>query len=58
VLSGTLAAFGLPLEGIALILGVDQAMDMARTGVNTLGNGVAAAAMARWEGDGGAASDA
>ncbi|MCA0267657.1 MAG: dicarboxylate/amino acid:cation symporter [Bacteroidetes bacterium] len=58
VLSGTLAAFGLPLEGIALILGVDQAMDMARTGVNTLGNGVAAAAMARWEGDGGAASEA
>lgn len=53
VLSGTLAAFGLPLEGIALILGVDQAMDMARTGVNTLGNTVVGAAMARWEGEAG-----
>lgn len=53
ILSGTLAAFGLPLEGIALILGVDQAMDMARTGVNTLGNTAAAAALARWEGEAG-----
>lgn len=51
ILSGTLAAFGLPLDGIALILGVDQAMDMARTGTNTLGNGLASAVMARWEGE-------
>ncbi|MBI3543957.1 MAG: cation:dicarboxylase symporter family transporter, partial [Deltaproteobacteria bacterium] len=50
VLSGTLAAFGLPLEGIALILGVDEFMDMARTGVNLLGNCLATAVIARWEG--------
>jgi proton glutamate symport protein len=50
VLSGTLAAFGLPLEGIALILGVDEFMDMARTAVNLLGNCLATCVVARWEG--------
>src|SRR5205823_965991 len=50
VLTGTLAAFNLPIEGVALILGVDELMDMARTGVNLLGNCVATAVMARWEG--------
>lgn len=51
VLSGTLSAFGLPLEGIALILGVDAFMDMARTAVNLLGNCVATAVVSRWEGE-------
>ena len=37
ILSGTLATFGLPLEGVAVILGVDAFMDMARTSVNLLG---------------------
>ncbi len=50
VLSGTLLAFGLPLEGVALILAVDEFMDMARTAVNLLGNCVATAVMARTEG--------
>ncbi|MFM2162556.1 MAG: hypothetical protein RLZZ383_2068 [Pseudomonadota bacterium] len=50
ILTGTLATFGLPMEGIALILGVDAFMDMARTSVNLLGNGLAAALVARWEG--------
>ncbi len=50
VLSGALSAFGLPLEGIALILGVDEFMDMARTSVNLLGNCVATAVIARTEG--------
>jgi len=49
VLSGTLVAFGLPLEGIALILGVDAFMDMARTAVNLLGNCVATVVVSRWE---------
>jgi proton glutamate symport protein len=49
VLSGTLTAFGLPLEGIALILGVDEFMDMARTSVNLLGNCVATTVVSRWE---------
>jgi proton glutamate symport protein len=49
VLSGTLAAFGLPLEGITLILGVDVFMDMARTSINLLGNCVATLVVSRWE---------
>ncbi|MBL8754595.1 MAG: dicarboxylate/amino acid:cation symporter [Planctomycetes bacterium] len=50
VLAGTLSAFGLPLEGIALILGVDVLMDMARTATNVVGNCLASAVVARWEG--------
>jgi proton glutamate symport protein len=50
VLSGTLTAFGLPLEGIALILAVDEFMDMARTAVNLFGNCLATAVVARLEG--------
>ncbi len=50
VLSGTLSSFNLPLEGVALLLGVDTIMDMARTSVNLLGNCLATAAVARWEG--------
>jgi proton glutamate symport protein len=50
VLSGTLATFGLPLEGVTLVLGVEAFLDMARTSVNLLGNCVASVVMARWEG--------
>ncbi len=51
ILSGALAMFGLPLEAIALILGVDAIMDMGRTSINLLGNCLATAVMARWEGE-------
>lgn len=50
ILAGTLATFNLPMEGIALLLGVDTLMDMARTSVNLLGNCLATAVVARWEG--------
>jgi proton glutamate symport protein len=50
ILAGTLATFNLPIEGIAVILGVDQLMDMCRTSVNLLGNCLATAVVARWEG--------
>jgi proton glutamate symport protein len=50
ILAGTLASFNLPLEGVAIILGVDELMDMARTSVNLLGNCLATAVVARWEG--------
>jgi proton glutamate symport protein len=50
ILAGTLATFKLPVEGIALILGVDTLMDMCRTSVNLLGNCLATAVVARWEG--------
>lgn len=49
VLSGALVTFGLPLEAIPLILGVDEFMDMARTTVNLLGNAVATLVVGRWE---------
>ncbi len=50
ILAGTLGTFHLPLEGVTLILGVDALMDMCRTSVNVLGNCVATAVVARWEG--------
>jgi proton glutamate symport protein len=50
ILAGTLGTFNLPLEGVSLILGVDALMDMCRTSVNLLGNCVATAVVARWEG--------
>jgi proton glutamate symport protein len=51
VLAGTLATFGLPLEGVAVLLGVDQLMDMGRTTVNVIGNCLATVVIARWEGE-------
>jgi proton glutamate symport protein len=50
ILAGTLAAFNLPMEGVAVILGIDHVLDMGRTSVNLLGNCVASAVIARWEG--------
>ncbi len=50
ILAGTLATFGLPIAGVALILGADALMDMARTSVNLLGNCMATVVVARWEG--------
>ncbi len=51
ILAGTLVTFGLPLEGVLLIVGVDELMDMARTTVNLVGNCLASAVMARLEGE-------
>ena len=51
VLAGTLASFGLPLEGVAVLLGVDQLMDMGRTMVNVVGNCLATVVVAQWEGE-------
>lgn len=50
VLAGTLSSFQLPMEGVAVLLGIDAVMDMARTSVNVLGNCLASAVVARWEG--------
>jgi len=51
ILAGTLASFHLPLEAVAVILGVDELMDMARTTVNLVGNCLATVVMARWDGE-------
>jgi proton glutamate symport protein len=51
VLLATAATFHLPLEPIAMILGIDVLMDMARTTVNVIGNCLASAVVAKWEGE-------
>lgn len=48
-IAGTVAAFGLPVEGVALILGVDRILDMGRTATNVVGNTIATIVVARWE---------
>jgi len=50
VLTATLTQFGLPLEGAAILLGIDQIMDMGRTAMNVVGNCIATVVVARWEG--------
>jgi proton glutamate symport protein len=57
VLSGALIHYGLPIEGITLLLGVDELMDMGRTAVNLVGNCLATVVIARWEGEFKEASD-
>ena len=49
ILLGTLASFSLPVEGVILILGVDELMDMARTAINVIGNCLATVVIAKWE---------
>jgi proton glutamate symport protein len=51
ILLGTAASFGLPVEPIFIILGIDELMDMARTAVNVIGNCLASAVVARLEGE-------
>jgi proton glutamate symport protein len=51
ILAGTAASFGLPLEGVAIVLGVDEIMDMGRTTINVVGNCLASVVMAKWEGE-------
>ena len=49
VLAGTLSSFNIPIIGVALLLGIDQILDMGRTTVNLIGNCVATVVIARWE---------
>jgi Na+/H+-dicarboxylate symporter len=51
VIAGTLAQFNLPIEGILLILGVDRFLDMGRSATNAVGNSIASAVVAKWEGE-------
>ena len=51
ILLGTLDSFHLPVWPVLVILGIDQFMDMARTATNVLGNCLASAVIARWEGE-------
>jgi len=49
VLAGTLSSFNYPVIGVAILLGIDQILDMGRTTVNLIGNCVATVVIARWE---------
>ena len=49
ILTGTLTSFNLPVIGVAILLGIDQILDMGRTTVNLIGNCVATTVVARWE---------
>jgi proton glutamate symport protein len=51
ILLGTVASFGLPAWPVYIILGIDELMDMARTSVNVIGNCLATAVIAKWEGE-------
>ncbi|TVT43628.1 cation:dicarboxylase symporter family transporter [Hymenobacter setariae] len=51
ILLATVASFNLPSWPVFIILGIDALMDMARTAVNVLGNCLASAVVARWEGE-------
>jgi Na+/H+-dicarboxylate symporter len=51
IIAATSSGFGLPGEaGIAMLLAVDEIMDMARTTINVIGNGLASVVIAKWEG--------
>lgn len=50
VIAATLNQFGLPEAGLLLIMGVDQFLDMGRSATNAVGNSIAAAVVAKWEG--------
>ena len=49
VLAGTLASFNIPILGVAILLGIDQILDMGRTTINLVGNCIATVVIARWE---------
>jgi Na+/H+-dicarboxylate symporter len=51
VIAATLPTFHLPPEGLVLILAVDQFLDMGRSATNVVGNSVATAVVAKWEGE-------
>ena len=51
ILMGTVSSFGLPIEPVLMILGIDALLDMVRTSVNVFGNCLATVVVARWEGE-------
>jgi Na+/H+-dicarboxylate symporter len=51
VVAATLPMFGLPEAGLLLIMGIDQILDMGRTATNVVGNSIATAVVAKWEGE-------
>ena len=51
VIAATLASFNIPESGLLLIIGIDQFLDMGRSATNVIGNTLATAVIAKWEGE-------
>ncbi len=51
VIAATLDQFNIPAAGMVLLLGIDHFLDMARSATNVIGNGIATAVVAKWEGE-------
>ena len=51
VVAATLGMFGIPVEGIALILPIDHFCDMGRSATNVVGNAIATSVVSKWEGE-------
>ena len=51
VIAATLAQFDIPEAGLLLLLAIDHFLDMARSATNVIGNGIATAVVAKWEGE-------
>jgi Na+/H+-dicarboxylate symporter len=51
VIAATLATFNIPEAGLLLIMGIDQFLDMGRSATNVVGNSLATAVVAKWEGE-------
>jgi Na+/H+-dicarboxylate symporter len=49
VIAGALTSFNIPIEGLAIVIGIDQILDMGRSATNVIGNGVATAVISKWE---------
>jgi Na+/H+-dicarboxylate symporter len=51
VIAATLSSFNIPEAGLLLIIGIDQFLDMGRSATNVIGNSLATAVVAKWEGE-------
>jgi Na+/H+-dicarboxylate symporter len=51
VIAGTLSLFNIPQQGMLLLIGIDQILDMARSATNVVGNSIAAVVVSKWEGE-------
>src|SRR5580692_8648739 len=51
VMTSTLLLYNIPQQGLLLLLGIDQILDMGRSATNVLGNSIASAVVSKWEGE-------
>lgn len=49
VIAGTISSFDIPEAGLALLIGIDPLMDMGRSAINVIGNGIATVVVSKWE---------